>query len=187
MLPARWPGRPPLVVYDRPVPGTPTVVWLFPVVLTVCFRPFGPKVTLALFLFKFTRTPGAILMLRRKRKPIEKTSFSSVLLRFLVFSHLWDNIITGGVLLSTCTTHLWHKWQKRRRRVFENIQARRPVQYLRRARPRSQRAGRHLAGALAYKIQITGLDITQKAISRIETGDRIVADYELEYLADASA
>ena len=28
-------GRPPLVVYDRPVPGTPTVVWLFPVVLTV--------------------------------------------------------------------------------------------------------------------------------------------------------
>ena len=38
---------------------------------------------------------------------------------------------------------------------------------------------------LAYKIQIAGLDITQKAISRIETGDRVVADYELEYLADA--
>ena len=37
---------------------------------------------------------------------------------------------------------------------------------------------------LAYKIQIAGLDITQ-AISRIETGDRIVADYELQYLADA--
>lgn len=37
----------------------------------------------------------------------------------------------------------------------------------------------------AYKIQIAGLDITQKAISRIETGDRVVADYELEYLADA--
>lgn len=38
---------------------------------------------------------------------------------------------------------------------------------------------------LAYKIHIAGLDITQKAISRIETGDRIVADYELQYLADA--
>ena len=38
---------------------------------------------------------------------------------------------------------------------------------------------------LAYKIQIAGLDITQKAISRIETGDRIVADYALQYLADA--
>lgn len=38
---------------------------------------------------------------------------------------------------------------------------------------------------LAAKIQLAGLSITQKAISRIETGDRVVADYELEYLADA--
>ena len=51
------------------------------------------------------------------------------------------------------------------------------------------RAARERAGISqerhAYKTQIAGLDITQKAISRIETGDRIVADYELEYLADA--
>jgi len=60
------------------------------------------------------------------------------------------------------------------------------VQYLRRARPRSQRERAGISQErLAYKIQIAGLDITQKAISRIETGDRIVADYELEYLADA--
>lgn len=38
---------------------------------------------------------------------------------------------------------------------------------------------------LAAKIQLAGLDITQKAISRIETGDRVVADYELPFLADA--
>lgn len=38
---------------------------------------------------------------------------------------------------------------------------------------------------LAAKIQLEGLNITQKAISRIETGDRVVADYELAYLADA--
>lgn len=38
---------------------------------------------------------------------------------------------------------------------------------------------------LAARIQLAGLSITQKAISRIETGDRVVADYELEYLADA--
>ena len=38
---------------------------------------------------------------------------------------------------------------------------------------------------LAAKIQLAGLSITQKAISRIETGGRVVADYELEYLADA--
>lgn len=58
------------------------------------------------------------------------------------------------------------------------------MQHLGRARPRGQRAGLSQE-RLAYKIQIAGLDITQKAISRIETGDRIVADYELEYLADA--
>lgn len=38
---------------------------------------------------------------------------------------------------------------------------------------------------LAAKIQLAGLSITQKAISRIETGDRVVADYELEFLAEA--
>lgn len=38
---------------------------------------------------------------------------------------------------------------------------------------------------LAAKIQLAGLSITQKAISRIESGDRVVADYELKYLADA--
>ena len=38
---------------------------------------------------------------------------------------------------------------------------------------------------LAARIQLAGLSITQKAISRIETGDRIVADYELPYLASA--
>ncbi len=38
---------------------------------------------------------------------------------------------------------------------------------------------------LAAKIQLEGLSITQKAISRIETGERVVADYELPYFADA--
>lgn len=38
---------------------------------------------------------------------------------------------------------------------------------------------------LAARIQLAGLSITQKVISRIETGSRVVADYELEYLADA--
>ena len=38
---------------------------------------------------------------------------------------------------------------------------------------------------LAAKIQLNGLNITQKAISRMETGARVVADYELIYLAQA--
>ena len=32
---------------------------------------------------------------------------------------------------------------------------------------------------LAAKIQLKGLNLNQKAISRIETGGRVVADYEL--------
>lgn len=36
---------------------------------------------------------------------------------------------------------------------------------------------------LAANLQINGLDLTQKAISRIETGARIVPDYELPYFA----
>ena len=51
------------------------------------------------------------------------------------------------------------------------------------------KAARERAGIsqeqLAAKLQLAGLSITQKAVSRIETGDRVVADYELQYLADA--
>lgn len=51
------------------------------------------------------------------------------------------------------------------------------------------RAAREKAGIsqeqLAGRIQLAGLSITQKAISRIETGDRVVPDYELAYLAEA--
>lgn len=38
---------------------------------------------------------------------------------------------------------------------------------------------------LAAKIQLLGLNITQQAISRIEKGDRLVADFELKYFAQA--
>lgn len=38
---------------------------------------------------------------------------------------------------------------------------------------------------LAAKLQLAGLELTQKTISRIETGVRIVPDYELPYFADA--
>lgn len=33
--------------------------------------------------------------------------------------------------------------------------------------------------ALAAKLQVAGLNLSQKAISRIETGERVVADFEL--------
>ncbi len=36
---------------------------------------------------------------------------------------------------------------------------------------------------LAARLQLTGLSLNQKAISRIETGDRIVPDFELLYFS----
>ena len=38
---------------------------------------------------------------------------------------------------------------------------------------------------LAKKLQLMGYGIGQKAISRMETGDRVIADYELLLLAKA--
>ena len=37
---------------------------------------------------------------------------------------------------------------------------------------------------LAAKLQTEGLGVNQNSISRIETGKRVVADYELKVLAD---
>ena len=36
---------------------------------------------------------------------------------------------------------------------------------------------------LAARLQLEGVNLNQKAVSRIETGDRVVADYELNALA----
>ncbi|MDU3011422.1 helix-turn-helix domain-containing protein [Flavonifractor plautii] len=38
---------------------------------------------------------------------------------------------------------------------------------------------------LAVRLQLDGLGLTQKAISWMETGERVVADYELVHLARA--
>ncbi len=38
---------------------------------------------------------------------------------------------------------------------------------------------------LAAKAQLAGLNLNQKAISRIETGDRVVPDYELIFFSEA--
>lgn len=39
--------------------------------------------------------------------------------------------------------------------------------------------------ALAAKVQLKGHSLTQKAVSRIETGVRVVPDYEIPLLAEA--
>ena len=48
------------------------------------------------------------------------------------------------------------------------------------------RTGKNLTqDQLAARLQVSGLQINQKAISRIESGDRIISDFELLYLARA--
>lgn len=37
---------------------------------------------------------------------------------------------------------------------------------------------------LAAKLQLAGLNLNQKAISRIETGDRVVPDFELLFFSE---
>lgn len=37
---------------------------------------------------------------------------------------------------------------------------------------------------LAGRLQLAGLNLNQKAISRIETGDRVVPDFELVYFSE---
>lgn len=37
---------------------------------------------------------------------------------------------------------------------------------------------------LAAALQLKGLNLNQKAVSRIETGDRVVADFELLYFSE---
>ena len=38
--------------------------------------------------------------------------------------------------------------------------------------------------ALAAKLQLSGMEITQKTVSRIESGKRVVPDFELKYFAE---
>lgn len=38
---------------------------------------------------------------------------------------------------------------------------------------------------LAAKLQLAGLNLNQKAISRIENGERVIPDFELFYLSEA--
>ena len=53
-------------------------------------------------------------------------------------------------------------------------------------RIREQRKALHLSQEqLAEKMQLAGLDVSQHMISRIETGLRIVPDFEIPFFADA--
>ncbi len=51
------------------------------------------------------------------------------------------------------------------------------------ARIRQARKAKELSQQqLVTKMQLLGLEVTQKTVSRIETGDRVLPDYELPFL-----
>ena len=60
-------------VYDRPVPGRPTV-FRVPWGPTVTLAPLGPMLALTPLLLRFILIPGAIFMDRLNRKPITNIS-----------------------------------------------------------------------------------------------------------------
>ena len=85
------------------------------------------------------------------------------------------------MILSTEVTYLWDK-RGAELEVYRpggrcNISGER----VRRARERAGLSQEQLA----VRLQLDGLGLTQKAISRMETGERVVADYELVHLARA--
>lgn len=54
------------------------------------------------------------------------------------------------------------------------------------ARIRQARKAKELSQQqLVTKLQLLGLEVTQKTVSRIETGDRVLPDYELPFYAQA--
>ncbi len=54
------------------------------------------------------------------------------------------------------------------------------------ARIRQARESRQITqDQLAARLQVEGVQVNQKAISRIEAGERVVADYELLVLSEA--
>lgn len=55
---------------------------------------------------------------------------------------------------------------------------------MRRAGARGANAYGLVTGELAAKLQLAGLQLGQMAVSRIETGKRVVPDFELPILAE---
>lgn len=87
--------------------------------------------------------------------------------------------------MSICYTHLWDKKGGRDVKLYKYCNGRsnasgQKIKELREAAGLSQEQ-------LAAQIQLAGLNLNQKAISRIETGDRVVPDFELIFFSEVLA
>ena len=70
------------------------------------------------------------------------------------------------------------------RRTLEDHQSGRTAKCIWRAGPANENEEAHEQADLAAKVQTTGVILEQDAISRIESGSRMVQDYELRALAE---
>ena len=90
-------------------------------------------------------------------------------------------IIKGFFATVNAKIHLWNKREDRMKIYRFQGKCNSSGERIRIAR---EKAGL-TQNDLAARLQIEGVQLNQKAISRIETGERVVADYELIYLAKA--
>lgn len=70
------------------------------------------------------------------------------------------------------------------RRTLEDHQSGRTAKCIWRAGPANENEEAYDTGGLGAKVQTTGVILEQDAISRIESGSRMVQDYELRALAE---
>lgn len=70
------------------------------------------------------------------------------------------------------------------RRTLEDHQSGRTAKCIWRAGPANENEEAYDTGGFAAKVQTTGVILEQDAISRIESGSRMVQDYELRALAE---
>ena len=110
---------------------------------------------------------------------------------FLLFMSKSERIIFHQVIIGipikglfvkvNAKIHLWNKREDRMKIYLYNGKSNSSGERVRIARENEGITQNQLAA----RLQVEGIQLNQKAISRIETGVRVVADYELIYLAKA--
>lgn len=110
---------------------------------------------------------------------------------FYIFAHLWDitiriseNMVKSNKIWEYQRFCIWEYHIARRGEHLKiiNLDGRRNVSG---ERVRQMRTKKRMTQAdLAARVQTTGVILEQDAISRIESGSRMVQDYELRALAE---
>ena len=101
------------------------------------------------------------------------------LVALIRISYLWDKINTSDVIKSRGDSHYWDRRAGVVKIYKYNGKCNISGVIIREKREYAQLSQEQLAA----KLQLEGINLNQKAVSRIETGERVVADYELRTIA----